>query len=145
LVSQGVSSGRIDVEYFGLTRPLASNDAEEGRLQNRRVELEIRSNLETYSTIVWEDLSDEAINFKVQILSSSKKVNNGALELNGIPRLEEIIQNNSYKYLVGKTSSLDLAKKNQDILLKAGFKGAFVVAFEGSKPITIKDALSKQK
>ena len=145
LVSQGVSSGRIDVEYFGLTRPLASNDAEEGRLQNRRVEFEIRSNLETYSTIVWEDLSDEAINFKVQILSSSKKVNNGALELNGIPRVEEIIQNNSYKYLVGKTSSLDLAKKNQDILLKAGFKGAFVVAFEGNKPITIKDALSKQK
>ena len=145
LVSQGVSSGRIDVEYFGLTRPLASNDAEEGRLQNRRVEFEIRSNLETYSTIVWEDLSDEAINFKVQILSSSKKVNKGALELNGIPRVEEIIQNNSYKYLVGKTSSLDLAKKNQDILLKAGFKGAFVVAFEGNKPITIKDALSKQK
>ena len=145
LVSQGVSSGRIDVEYFGLTRPLASNDAEEGRLQNRRVEFEIRSNLETYSTIVWEDLSDEAINFKVQILSSSKKVNKGALELNGIPRVEEIIQNNSYKYLVGKTSSLDLAKKNQDFLIKAGFKGAFVVAFEGNKPITIKDALSKQK
>jgi outer membrane protein OmpA-like peptidoglycan-associated protein len=145
LVSQGVSSGRIEMEYFGLTRPLASNDSEEGRLQNRRVELEILSNLESYSTIVWEELSDEAVSFKVQILSSSKKVIKGGPEFNGLPRVEEIIQNNSYKYFAGKTSSLDLAKKNQEVLEKAGFKGAFIVAFEGLTPITVKDALNKQK
>jgi hypothetical protein len=62
-----------------------------------------------------------------------------------LPRVEEIIQNNSYKYFAGKTSSLDLAKKNQEVLEKAGFEGAFIVAFEGLTPITVKDALNKQK
>ena len=145
LVSQGVSSGRIVVEYFGHTRPVSSNNAEEGRLQNRRVELHIQSTLESSNSIIWEELGDEAVNYKVQILSSSKKVNKEYSDFNGLLHVEEFIENNSYKYLVGKTSSLDLAKKNQDILEQAGFKGAFIVAFEGSERTTIKDALSKQK
>ena len=145
LVSQGVSNVRIEVEHFGLTRPLSSNDSEEGRHQNRRVELHIRSTLESSNSIIWEELGDDAINYRVQILSTSKKVNMEDKDLNGLPRVEEIIENNSYKYFAGKTSSLDVAKKNQEILQQAGFKGAFIVAFEGSERITIKDALSKQK
>ena len=145
LVSQGVSNVRIEVEHFGLTRPLSSNDSEEGRHQNRRVELHIRSTLESSNSIIWEELGDEAVNYRVQILSTSKKVNMEDKDLNGLPRVEEIIENNSYKYFAGKTSSLDVAKKNQEILQQAGFKGAFIVAFDGSERITIKDALSKQK
>lgn len=145
LVSQGVSSGRIYVEYFGLTRPVSPNNTEEGRLQNRRVELHIQSISESSNSIIWEELGDEAVNYKVQVLSSSKKVNLEDGDFKGLLHVEEIIENNSYKYLVGKTSSLELAKKNQDILEQLGFKGAFIVAFEGTERITIKDALSKQK
>ena len=145
LVSQGVPSARIEVEYFGLTRPVTSNDSEQGRMQNRRVELDIRSSLESSNSIIWEELGDEAVNYKVQILSTSKKLNMKDRDLNGLPRVEELIENNSYKYFAGKTSSLNVAKKNQEILQQAGFKGAFIVAFEGSERITVKDALSKQK
>ncbi len=145
LVSQGVSSGRIYVEYFGLTRPVSPNNTEEGRLQNRRVELHIQSTSESSNSIIWEELGDEAVNYKVQVLSSSKKVNLEDSDFKGLLHVEEIIENNSYKYLVGKTSSLELAKKNQDILEQLGFKGAFIVAFEGTERITIKDALNKQK
>ncbi|HQP30258.1 MAG TPA: OmpA family protein [Deltaproteobacteria bacterium] len=41
LVSQGVDSMRIATQGFGETKPIASNDTEAGKQQNRRVELEI--------------------------------------------------------------------------------------------------------
>jgi outer membrane protein OmpA-like peptidoglycan-associated protein len=39
LVNRGVDPERFQVEGFGKTRPIASNDTEAGRAQNRRVEL----------------------------------------------------------------------------------------------------------
>jgi OOP family OmpA-OmpF porin len=39
LVNQGVDPERLTVEGFGKTNPVASNDTEAGRAQNRRVEL----------------------------------------------------------------------------------------------------------
>jgi OOP family OmpA-OmpF porin len=39
LVSQGVSSSRIDTRSYGEALPAASNDTEAGRAQNRRVEI----------------------------------------------------------------------------------------------------------
>jgi outer membrane protein OmpA-like peptidoglycan-associated protein len=41
LVNQGVPASRIFVEYYGLSRPIVSNDTEKNRLANRRVEFKI--------------------------------------------------------------------------------------------------------
>ncbi|HLK97788.1 MAG TPA: OmpA family protein, partial [Hymenobacter sp.] len=41
LVQKGVNSARISTEGFGDTKPLASNDKEETRKLNRRVEFRI--------------------------------------------------------------------------------------------------------
>ncbi|TPW32085.1 OmpA family protein [Pararhizobium mangrovi] len=41
LSSQGIDPRRLDVRGFGETQPIASNDTESGRAQNRRVEIEI--------------------------------------------------------------------------------------------------------
>lgn len=41
LIAHGVNSTRLKYEYYGMTRPIAPNATEEGRLQNRRVEFEI--------------------------------------------------------------------------------------------------------
>ncbi|MOA45344.1 Outer membrane porin F precursor [compost metagenome] len=38
LVKAGVKSGNITTKGYGETRPVASNDTEEGRQKNRRVE-----------------------------------------------------------------------------------------------------------
>ena len=43
LMSQGVMSGRISTQGYGKRYPLGSNDTEEGRQTNRRVELELVS------------------------------------------------------------------------------------------------------
>ena len=39
LVNMGVSSDNLTTEGFGATKPVASNDSESGRAQNRRVEI----------------------------------------------------------------------------------------------------------
>jgi outer membrane protein OmpA-like peptidoglycan-associated protein len=39
LVSKGVDPSRLAAKGYGLTQPVASNDTEDGRAQNRRVEL----------------------------------------------------------------------------------------------------------
>jgi OmpA-OmpF porin, OOP family len=41
LVGKGVEAGRLDSKGFGLTRPRATNDTDEGRQRNRRVEFHI--------------------------------------------------------------------------------------------------------
>ncbi len=41
LESKGVPAGRLSYAYYGMTRPLESNDTEDGRRLNRRVEFEI--------------------------------------------------------------------------------------------------------
>ena len=41
LVQQGVQAGRIAAFGYGETRPIASNDTQEGRERNRRVELDL--------------------------------------------------------------------------------------------------------
>ncbi len=41
LVTHGVEADRLESEGYGLTKPIESNDTEEGRLANRRVEFKI--------------------------------------------------------------------------------------------------------
>ena len=41
LVSKGISSGRIETEGFGATRPVSDNDTKEGKAKNRRIEVSI--------------------------------------------------------------------------------------------------------
>lgn len=41
LFDKGVNKSRLSYEYFGMTKPIAPNATEEGRLANRRVEFEI--------------------------------------------------------------------------------------------------------
>jgi len=44
LMKKGVASDRIDVKYYGETKPIATNDTEEGRRMNRRVEMKFNFN-----------------------------------------------------------------------------------------------------
>jgi outer membrane protein OmpA-like peptidoglycan-associated protein len=41
LEKKGIDAARMTIEGYGETKPVASNDTEEGRAQNRRVELRV--------------------------------------------------------------------------------------------------------
>jgi outer membrane protein OmpA-like peptidoglycan-associated protein len=41
LIQRGIDSPRLDSEGYGLTRPIQSNDTNDGRQANRRVEFKI--------------------------------------------------------------------------------------------------------
>ena len=45
LVKKGVSRNKLTYSYYGKTKPLTSNDTEEGRAMNRRVEFTILNDL----------------------------------------------------------------------------------------------------
>lgn len=42
LAGKGIGKDRVEVEYFGETKPVESNESKEGRSKNRRVEFEIQ-------------------------------------------------------------------------------------------------------
>ena len=42
LVGHGVKKSSLSYSYYGMTRPLDTNETEEGRKMNRRVEFEIK-------------------------------------------------------------------------------------------------------
>jgi OOP family OmpA-OmpF porin len=44
LISRGISADRLSYIGYGESRPIDTNDTEEGRQNNRRVELEILEN-----------------------------------------------------------------------------------------------------
>ena len=41
LIRRGISKDRLAVQFFGETKPLETNETEEGREKNRRVEFKI--------------------------------------------------------------------------------------------------------
>lgn len=43
LVNQGIDSGRLEYKGYSFTQPVADNNTEEGRAQNRRVEFKVLS------------------------------------------------------------------------------------------------------
>ncbi|MEZ4841569.1 MAG: N-acetylmuramoyl-L-alanine amidase [Flavobacteriaceae bacterium] len=83
----------------------------------------------------------KGVDFKVQIASSSKKLNTEPYNFKGLRGVERLKIGAHYKYFYGKTSDYNEAKKLQQEARNKGFDSAFVVAFKGEEKISVSDAL----
>lgn len=76
--------------------------------------------------------------YKVQILSSDKKIPFSSPKLKGVEKLGEYVDKGIYKYTSGEFLSPEEASKLQAELKKIGFKDAFVITTRNGKRITQK-------
>ena len=89
-----------------------------------------------------ETKSPKGVIFKVQLLSSSVKVELKPGNFKGLENVTEYTDNGMYKYLYGAASTYEGAKNLQKGARQSGYKGAFVVAFdENNNRIALEKAL----
>lgn len=78
--------------------------------------------------------------YKVQFLSSSKELKEGAKELKGMTEYEYYMQNGVYRYTTGNFSTAREATARQKEVRGKGFSDAFIVAFNNGERITLQKA-----
>ena len=147
LVKGGVAPNRVIVKYYGETQPIESNTSNEGRQKNRRVEMLIIQ-AEDYidpsepSGAIKGFEGETGLWFRVQILTSGKKIDLADAQFKGVKNVEEYFNNGVYKYTSGKSTDFDqLNKVILRALKKKGFTQSFIVAFKDGKRIPVSDAL----
>lgn len=72
--------------------------------------------------------------YKVQILTSDKKLSSGAKVFKGYKNIDFFIEKGIYKYTYGETTDFDSIKKLRRRVAK-DFKDAFIVAFKDGKKV----------
>lgn len=82
--------------------------------------------------------------FKVQIAAGSKDMETTPSNFKGLSDISKIKEASTMKYFYGNTPDYNKAKSLLQEAKAKGFTGAFVVAFEGGKKITVQEALKKQ-
>ena len=82
------------------------------------------------------------ITFKVQITTSSKRIELKAKNFNGIEGVQEQQGAGLYRYSVGGESTLAGARKLQEECRAKGFEGCFIVAFKDGTRIGLQEALA---
>lgn len=82
--------------------------------------------------------------FSVNVLTSESPLNMSQT-FKGKYRVREYIENGAYRYALGAAQSLSEAIKLKDELKAQGYDMAFIVAFEGEKRISLKEAMEKSE
>lgn len=81
--------------------------------------------------------------FKVQILTSGKKLRSNDKRLKGV-KAEYYIENGTYKYTYGESENYNvILKKRKEISKK--FKEAFIIAFMNGKRVNTQEAIKIYK
>lgn len=93
-------------------------------------------------SIVYHNIP-KGIRYQVQIVSSDVPLKSSDKIFKGIEKIDHFEFNGVFKYLAGSTGSYKEAKAMQETLKSAGFKDAFLVAFEDNRRIELGVAVQK--
>jgi N-acetylmuramoyl-L-alanine amidase len=83
----------------------------------------------------------EGVRFKVQVTTSTKRLDLKGREFQGLEQVEEHKGSGAFRYTVGNESTLDAAREVQKLCRDKGFDGAFIVAYKDGSRIDLQDAL----
>jgi N-acetylmuramoyl-L-alanine amidase len=83
----------------------------------------------------------DGVRFKVQVTTSTKRLDTKSREFEGLEHVEEHKGSGSYRYTVGDEPTLDAARDVQKRCRDKGFDGAFIVAYKDGSRIDLQDAL----
>lgn len=78
--------------------------------------------------------------FKVQFLVWTEKLPADSKKFKKLKKVDFYVDKGNYKYVVGSEEQMSKAVELCEVIKKQGFPDAFVVAFQGDKRITIKEA-----
>ena len=81
------------------------------------------------------------VRYKVQIITSSKRIPAGSSKFKGLPA-EEIQAGDLWKYSVGNATDLDGARKVQQQCKDKGFDGCFITAYKDGQRIDLQQAVN---
>lgn len=85
---------------------------------------------------------DSGVRFKVQIVTSSKRIDLKPKNFNGLDGVEEMKGNDLWKYAVGDARTLDDARAVQKTCRDKGYEGCFIVAFKDGQRIDLQQAVT---
>jgi len=131
-IEHGIDKSRLVYSGYGYEKPVASNDTDEGRQKNRRVEMLILENS--------ADKTQIPITFKVQVLASDIPIPVTSNRFKGLKNVQQYYHKSLYKYAVGAASNFGEAEILRNEMKNTGFSEAFVVAFYDNQRITLKTA-----
>lgn len=89
-----------------------------------------------------ETVSDDGIFFKVQVMTSTQKIENYSEKFRPYQNVDVYLHNGVYKYTIGKETDYNKILKLQNEL-KTEFKGCFVVALKNGERIPLNQARSE--
>ncbi|HQW88057.1 MAG TPA: N-acetylmuramoyl-L-alanine amidase, partial [Flavobacteriales bacterium] len=81
------------------------------------------------------------VRFKVQVVTSSKRIEPTAKNFKGLDGVEEHRGNELYRYTVGDEPTLERARTVQKLCREKGYDGAFIVAFRDGVRIDLQEAV----
>lgn len=134
------TSGKSEIKAIDTDSPAPGSEEDIRRRhlaasQSKRAATASNSSKTTSTSVVRQVPSKGQRVFKVQILSSGKKLSTNSKLLKGYKDVDFFVEKGVYKYTYGETTSFDEAKKIRRRLLK-DFKDAFIVAFKDGKRVT---------
>jgi N-acetylmuramoyl-L-alanine amidase len=89
-----------------------------------------------------EPVKDSGIRFRVQIATSSKRIEIKPKNFSGLEGVEEMKGNDLWKYTVGDERTLEAARTVQKTCRDKGFDGCFIVAFKDGQRIDLQQAVT---
>lgn len=87
---------------------------------------------------------EEATVFKVQFLTSAKRLAANDRRLSGLRQVDCYVENNVYKYTCGATADYDSARALLRQVTKR-YKDAFIVAFRGGRKVGVGEAINTSR